>query len=199
MFTSRAEYRLLLGVDTASRRLGPHGRRIGLLDAARAEAEAEMWRRIDRAVERLEGERWVPDEPTRARMKILEIPLEHPASTAELLRRPGIDPLSLVQLSPTLAGLATEERRIASETIRYAGYVQRQRREAARVARNGARRIPDDFAYRGLSGLSNELVEKLETVRPGSIGHASRIDGMTPAALSLLAAHLERRPEPLAR
>ena len=198
MFTSRAEYRLLLGVDTASRRLGPHGQRIGLLQPGRAEAEAGRWRRIDGAVERMGHERWVPDEPTRTRLAALGVALEHPATTAELLRRPEIDAAKLLSLSPTLEGLDREERRIAGETIKYAGYVERQRREAQRVARSGARRIPEGFVYEGLPGLSNELVEKLARVRPSSIGQASRIDGMTPAALALLAAHLERQPERLA-
>ena len=71
--------------------------------------------------------------------------------------------------------------------------MERQRKEAARMARAGARRIPCEFVYEGLSGLSNELVEKLERVRPDTLGRAARIDGMTPAALSLLAVHLERR------
>ena len=79
------------------------------------------------------------------------------------------------------------------ETVRYAGYLARQEREAERVARAGAHPIPEAFVYRGLPGLSHELVEKLERVRPDTLGRASRIDGMTPAALALLAGHLERR------
>jgi tRNA uridine 5-carboxymethylaminomethyl modification enzyme len=80
---------------------------------------------------------------------------------------------------------------VVSETLKYSGYVDRQRREAKRVFQAGLRSIPDGFVYRGRAGLSNELVEKLETVRPETLGRAARIDGMTPAALALLAAHLE--------
>jgi tRNA uridine 5-carboxymethylaminomethyl modification enzyme len=194
MFTSRAEYRLLLGVDTASKRLAGHGERVGLLDTDRAASARERWTLIASAIERAEGERWLPDAGTRERFSSHGIRLDAPSSTADLLRRPEIDADALLGLSPLLASLAAEDRRVVAEQIKYAGYVERQRREAARVARAGSRRIPADFGYEGLAGLSNELVEKLERVRPESLGRASRIDGMTPAALSLLAAHLERAP-----
>jgi tRNA uridine 5-carboxymethylaminomethyl modification enzyme len=183
MFTSRAEYRLLLGIDSASRRLAPHGLRAGLVPAERAAAVEERWKRVEDVVVRLEKERPGPGGP----------------SSAELLRRPEVGVEQLVGASACLQELDGDERRIAAETIKYAGYVDRQRREAERVFRAGARSIPDAFSYRGLSGLSNELVEKLEAVRPESLGRASRIDGMTPAALSLLAAHLEQRQAKRAR
>jgi tRNA uridine 5-carboxymethylaminomethyl modification enzyme len=192
MFTSRAEYRLLLGVDTASRRLTSHGRRVGLLEAARASQSAERWARIDDAVRRLESERWLPDPATRSRVVGRGLMLEAPASTADLLRRPEVTAETLRTLSPVLDGLGGEDRRVVVETIKYSGYVDRQRREAERVARAGARAIPDGLRFRELSGLSNELVEKLEAVRPETLGRASRIDGMTPAALALLVAHLAR-------
>ena len=193
MFTSRAEYRLLLGVDTASRRLSAIGRRVGVLDAVRAEASAERWRRIDSAVTAAEKERWRPDEKTRAELAARGIFVDATVSTADLLRRPGVEVEAIVDFSGVLDGLDARDRRVVAETIKYAGYIERQRREAHRLAKAGARRIPDDFAYRGLSGLSMELAEKLDRVRPESLGRASRIDGMTPAALALLAAHLERQ------
>jgi tRNA uridine 5-carboxymethylaminomethyl modification enzyme len=178
MFTSRAEYRLLLGIDSASRRLAPLGRRAGLVSDSRAADVESRWERIDDAVRRLEHERSHASG----------------ASSAELLRRPEVDVERITGESAILQGLGRDERRIVAETIKYAGYVNRQQREAERMARAGARTIPEDFSYRGLSGLSNELVEKLEAARPESLGHASRVDGMTPAALALLAAHLEQRP-----
>jgi len=195
LFTSRAEYRLLLSVDTASRRLAPHGRAVGLLDAGRADEARLRWQRIDEAVERAERERFLPDADTRVALAARGVVLDLPASTADLLRRPEIEAADLAGLSPELDALSPRDRRIVAETIKYAGYVERQRREAARVARAGARRIPDGLDYRTLSGLSHELVEKLEAARPDTLGRASRIDGMTPAALALLAAHVERRPE----
>jgi len=194
MFTSRAEHRLLLGIDTASRRLSCHGRRIGLLSPDHARRVETRWARLDRAGRDLAGERWFPDDATRTRLAELGVRLEHPSSTADLLRRPEVGPDALVEVSPSLAALGEEDRRVVVESIKYAGYVERQRRDAERLERNGARPIPPAFGYRGLAGLSNELVEKLERVRPETLGRAARIDGMTPAALSLLAAHLERRP-----
>ena len=141
----------------------------------------------------------MPDAETRARLERHGIALEAPASTADLLRRPETDADALAAISGPLGRVDGRDRRVVAETIRYSGYVDRQRREAERVARAGSRRIPAGFAYRGLAGLSNELVEKLERVRPGNLGRASRIDGMTPAALALLAAHLERDPRPRPR
>ncbi len=195
MFTSRAEHRLLLGVDTASKRLLPHAERIGLLEPARVEATAARWRRIEGVLEALERERWAPDAEIRSKFRARGIELEVPASTADLLRRPELDAEVVARISPFLAALDGADRKIVAETIKYSGYVDRQRREADRIARVGARRIPYDFVYHGLAGLSNELVEKLETVRPENLGRASRIDGMTPAALALLAVHLERIPQ----
>jgi len=194
MFTSRAEYRLLLGVDTASRRLSVHGRGVGLLPEDRAAEETRRWERIDGAIEALHGERWLPDLPTRTRLEELGIRFERPASTADLLRRPDVDAERLLGLSRVIDGLDRRDRRIAAETIKYSGYVERQQREARRMARAGARRIPAGFVYRGLAGLSNELAQKLEAIRPENLGRASRIDGMTPAALALLAAHIEAPP-----
>jgi len=199
MFTSRAEYRLLLGVDTGSKRLSGIGRRVGLLDAARAEAASARWRLIEATVDAVEKERWVPDGPTRAALEGCGIRLEGPATTADLLRRPEIDADRIGDLSPALAELGGRDRRVVAETIKYAGYVERQRREAERIEKAGQRRIPKGFVYAGLSGLSRELAGKLERVRPESLGRAARIDGMTPAALALLAAHLERRPSNSAR
>ncbi len=192
MFTSRAEYRLLLGVDTASRRLSPHGLRIGLLDPARAHAASARWRGLDDVLRRLEEERFVPDGVTRGALAVRGILLDAPMRTADLLRRPEMDPDRLAGLSPALDGLDRRDRKLLAETLKYSGYVERQRRTAERVARAGERRIPVGFAYRGLAGLSRELTEKLEAARPETLGRASRIDGMTPAALALLAVHLER-------
>ena len=177
MFTSRAEYRLLLGIDTASRRLGHHGHRLGWLDNATAETNRTRWQAIDETIAALEGEK-LPKE----------LRMDQVSSTADLLRRR----LDVGESSDGLRKLGARDRRVVSESIRYAGYIKRQQREADRLQKAGRRRIPSSFCYGTLSGLSNELVEKLGQVRPETIGRASRIDGMTPAALSLLAAHLER-------
>ncbi len=154
---------------------------------------------MDGVIARLEEERWVPDAETRDRLTTAEVDLQRPATSAELLRRPETDASALLSMSRCVSDLDDVDRRIVAETIMYAGYVERQQREAQRIRNAGARRIPDDFVYQGLPGLSHELVEKLEKVRPERLGRAARIDGMTPAALALLAAHLESRPERRAR
>ena len=187
MFTSRAEYRLLLGVDSATRRLSPKGEAIGLLDAARAAREAARWQAVAGAIEMAERER-LPREVHRDWG-------EASRTTSEWLRRHDLDPAPVAAASPALSVLSARDRKIAIEEIQVRGYVERQRREAARVARAGKRRIPEDFRFAELAGLSLELQEKLERVRPETLGHASRIDGMTPAAIALLAAHLERQRE----
>jgi tRNA uridine 5-carboxymethylaminomethyl modification enzyme len=192
MFTSRAEYRLLLGVDTATRRLMPHARALGLVDASRAEAVAARWRAHDAALERVHDERWLPSDPASNNLAFAGIVLDAPARTDDLLQRAGVDVARLAAISPALSELAPTDRRVLVETIRYAGYVERQSREAERMSRAGSVSIPEGFRYLGLAGLSTELAEKLETVRPATIGQATRIDGMTPAALSLLAAHVAR-------
>ena len=174
VFTSRAEYRLLLGVDTATRRLSPHGERIGLLDKDRASTAAARWRGIDRAIAALARERI------------------DGAVTADLLKRPELNGDLLAPLSAILEKLDPQDRRVVSETIKYSGYVDRQSREAERVARAGARKIPDRFTYRHIPGLSNELVEKLGRALPDTLGQASRVDGMTPAALAILTVWLEK-------
>ncbi|HEX4934316.1 MAG TPA: hypothetical protein VFV33_14095, partial [Gemmatimonadaceae bacterium] len=113
-------------------------------------------------------------------------------TTADLLRRPEGDVGAVCAGSPSLARLSSRDREAVADRIRYAGYVERQRREAERVRRSGSRRIPEGMRFRGLPGLSHEIVEKLERIRPETIGRAGRIDGMTPPALALLAAYVER-------
>ena len=183
LFTSRAEYRLLLGVDTASRRLGAHGTRVGLLEASRAEASVARWTTIDEATRGISLEALPKASAVREGGKI--------GTVAELVRRPETDVESVVPYSRALQALSPRDRRIVGENVKFAGYVERQRRVAERVRRSGAIRIPETLAYRGLSGLSRELAEKLDAVRPDTLGRAARIDGMTHAALALLAVHIE--------
>ena len=187
LFTSRAEYRLLLGVDTASRRLGAHGIRIGLLDPSRAAASALRWIAIEDAARSIALEALPRGFAARERGNLCTV--------AELLRRPETDVEAVVPLSRALAALSLRDRRIVAEVVKFEGYVERQRRVAERVRRSGAIRIPETLAFRRLSGLSRELAEKLEIVRPDTLGRAARIDGMTPAALALLAVHIERAQE----
>ncbi len=190
LFTSRAEYRLLLGVDTASRRLGAHGTRIGLLEASRAAVSAARWTTIEEATKGLALELLPRDAAVRERGKI--------GTVAELVRRPETDVETAVPFSRALGALSPRDRRIVAEIVKFEGYVERQRRLAERVRRSGAIRIPETLKFYQLSGLSRELAEKLEAVRPETLGRAARIDGMTPAALALLAVHIENTREELA-
>jgi len=190
LFTSRAEYRLLLGVDTASRRLSAHGTRVGLLEASRAAASAARWTTIDEATKGIALEALPRDSAVRENGKL--------GTVAELVRRPETDVEAVVPYSLALGALSPRDRRIVAEIVKFEGYVERQRRVAERVRRSGAIRIPETMAFRGLSGLSRELAEKLDAVRPETLGRAARIDGMTPAALALLAVHIENTREELA-
>jgi tRNA uridine 5-carboxymethylaminomethyl modification enzyme len=192
LFTSRAEYRLLLGVDTASQRLTAHGARIGLLEASRAVRAAERWREIDGAARELARQQLSRDPHARARLQAAGIPIGDAVTAADVVRRPDVDVECLVSINPALGALTARDRRIVGESIRFEGYVDRQRREAERVRKSGAVRIPASLEYRGLQGLSRELVEKLESVRPETLGRAARIDGMTPPALALLAIQVEK-------
>jgi tRNA uridine 5-carboxymethylaminomethyl modification enzyme len=187
LFTSRAEYRLLLGVDTASRRLSDHGGRVGLLENSRAAASAARWKAID------EAKSSIASEPLGRGIAMRE--RGHAGNVADLLRRPETDVESVVALSGTLAALSPRDRRIVAETVKFEGYVERQRRLAERVRRSGAIRIPETLTFGKLPGLSRELSEKLETIRPEPLSRAARIDGMTPAALALLAVHIEKARE----
>jgi tRNA uridine 5-carboxymethylaminomethyl modification enzyme len=182
LFTSRAEYRLLLGVETASRRLSRHGARIGLLDTTRADRSDARWDAIDDAVRQIAIETLPRDAEARALSA---------ATVAEYVRRPESDVEDVVRFSPTLRALPPRDRNIAADIIKFEGYVARQRRTADKIKRSGAVGIPEAIAYQSLAGLSRELAEKLEQVRPETLERAARIDGMTPAAMALLAVHIE--------
>ena len=196
MFTSRVEYRLLLREDNADLRLTPVGRELGLVDAARWTRLCEKRRRVETEQARLRGARIVPGDRVSRHLRARGMELSQPCTAEEFLRRPGAD----YALALELAGLAAPEAEVASDReaieqieiqARYAGYAERQHREIRRVRRWENYRIPDEFDYQGLGGLSHELREKLLLFRPTTVGQASRIEGMTPAAMSLLMVYLE--------
>jgi tRNA uridine 5-carboxymethylaminomethyl modification enzyme len=193
MFTSRAEHRLLLREDNADQRLTPAGRTLGLVDElrwARFEAKQEA---IAREAERFAA---VLVRPGSAEAETIAAhgtqSLGREYRLAELLRRPELDYAILVQacgLEPAASEVA-EQLEIAAK---YAGYIERQHEEIERLRRHEDTVLERDFDYASVTGLSNEVRQKLDAVRPGTLAQAARIPGVTPAAISLLLIHLRKR------
>ncbi|MCY3620998.1 MAG: tRNA uridine-5-carboxymethylaminomethyl(34) synthesis enzyme MnmG [Gammaproteobacteria bacterium] len=194
MFTSRAEYRLRLRQDNADQRLTEQGRALGLVDNARWSAYAAKKRGLDRGREVLAGVVAVPGNDLAAAIaEAAGESIEKPVSLFEILKRPGIDVAALVGVLEA-HGIAVDEPVVSQLEIdaKYQGYLQRQDEEIARVRANEAVVLRPDFDYRGISGLSNELKDKLAARRPATIAQAARVPGVTPAALSLLLVHAKR-------
>ena len=194
MFTSRAEYRLLLREDNADIRLTELGRKVGLVDDAR-------WQRFNEKMENIELERqrlrstWIQKDHQNIDQinALLKSPMSKEASLEDLIRRPEVkydDLMKIEGLGPAAADKQASEQ-IEIQT-KYAGYIDRQLDEIAKKKRNEDTLIPIDFDYKQISGLSNEVVAKLTDARPETIGKASRISGITPAAISLLLVYLKK-------
>jgi len=197
MFTSRAEYRLILREDNADLRLTPTARNLGLLGDERWRAFEVKRSRLDAETERLSSIIIRPnDVPAGSKIN----PLGRETTARDLIRRPDIgyeDVTALKRVGPGLLdGLSEEGREQLARQLeiqaRYAGYIMRQSKEIERQDRHVATLLPSDMDYSSVSGLSNEVREKLESVRPENVGQASRIPGVTPAAISLLLIYLKR-------
>jgi len=190
MFTSRAEYRLLLRHDNADTRLTEKGKQIGLVPAEVYEAFLEKQRNIKNEIDRL--------KKTRIKGGVLKetILLNNEESVdqtlEQLLRRPEQDYGMIESLSGSETTLSEEIKKRVEIEVKYDGYIQRQVKEVDRFKKMEDRKIPKGFDYNGVIGLSKEAREKLETICPVSIGQASRISGITPAAISLILVALKR-------
>jgi tRNA uridine 5-carboxymethylaminomethyl modification enzyme len=193
MFTSRAEYRLLLREDNADLRLTEKGRELGLVDDIRWAAFCEKREAIERESTRL-SQTWVHPKVENIDQvnETLGQPLTREYSLLELLRRPNLSYQQVVNL----AGAVAVDPQVAEQVeiqVKYAGYIDRQQEEINRLRRYEATELPDSFDYHGVEGLSNEMKQKLSEARPVSLARASRIPGVTPAALSLLLVYLKKQ------
>ena len=198
MFTSRAEYRLLLREDNADMRLTEDGRRIGLVDDVRWEAFSRKQEAVAREQERLKTT-WVRPASLSKEdaIRVLGKQIEHEYSLFELLRRPEVSYEDLLTL-PVADGLLSTDldadvKQQLEIAAKYQGYIDRQQDEIARQQGNENTPLPDDMDYSDVHGLSIEVQQKLAQHRPQTIGQASRVSGVTPVAVSLLLVYLKRK------
>ncbi|MDP5135855.1 tRNA uridine-5-carboxymethylaminomethyl(34) synthesis enzyme MnmG [Rheinheimera baltica] len=195
MFTSRAEYRLMLREDNADSRLTEKGRHFGLVDDERWAAFNEKMEQIALERQRLK-QSWI--HPQHAALTavnaLIKTPLSKEASLEELVRRPEVTYAGIMQITDLGPGLtdpaAAEQVEIQ---IKYEGYIHRQQDEIAKQQRNEQTLLPKQFDYESVRGLSNEVISKLNQTQPQTVGQASRISGITPAAISLLLVYLKKQ------
>jgi tRNA uridine 5-carboxymethylaminomethyl modification enzyme len=194
MFTSRAEYRLSLRQDNADLRLTPTGRELGLVGEQRWRVFSERQAAIAAEQQRLQALRVHPGSPQAVALSgMLEKPLIRDQRAADLLRRPEVDYAALTAiagLGPAVADAGVAEQ--IEIQAKYSGYLERQQAEIQRQQRHQDQPLAVNFDYNTVSGLSNEAREKLQNVRPETIGQAARIPGITPAAVSLLLIHVKK-------
>lgn len=192
MFTSRAEYRLLLREDNADLRLTEKGRELGLVGDKRWHMFCEKRDALEKTTAQL-NTTWVRVGHNVALQGVLETPLQHDCKAMDLLKRPEISYKDLQAVSdldlPELAEAVAEQVEITSK---YAGYIERQQLDIARLQKNENTCLPDTIDYSNVSGLSNEVIQKLNQIKPATLAQAGRISGITPAAMSLLLVHLKK-------
>jgi tRNA uridine 5-carboxymethylaminomethyl modification enzyme len=194
MFTSRAEYRLLLRSDNADLRLRERGYLVGLVGVSEYDRFLAKKVRIAAEVERLEGTRVAPTVAVNRLLGELgSAPLRSVATLADLLRRPEIEYAMLAHLVPSPVDLPPDVTEQVAIQVKYQGYIARQEAQVARFKKVEGKSLARDLDYDVISGLSVEVREKLKAVRPTSLGQASRISGMTPAAVAILDVYQEKR------
>ncbi len=193
MFTSRAEHRLLLREDNADLRLREIGHRVGLIDRLTYQNTQIKQTEIKNETQRLEETVFTPNGEVNARLAALgSAEIKTPTSLAKLLRRPELSFADIQTISPSPVPLSRDTSIEVEIGVKYAGYIRRQEEGVKRLRHLEKALIPNTMDYANVCGLSSEVQEKLVTLRPRSLGQASRIPGVTPAALSLLAVYLKR-------
>ena len=202
MFTSRAEYRLTLREDNADLRLTPKGRVLGLVNDERWSIYNAKREAVEKEQARLKSIMIQAGALTKNDVRILGKELSRNSTAAELLRRPELNYAAVAGISSVgafdAARIKGDEQREQVELqlevqAKYAGYIDRQEREIAQHAKQESLRLPEDIDYEIVAGLSNEARQKLVAARPTTLGQASRLEGMTPSAVSLLLVHLKKR------
>ena len=192
MFTSRAEYRLLLRADNADRRLTPKGLAIGCVGAVRARAYRERARLLEEATALIDTLDASPSELARRGIAVSRNGERR--SAARLLGYPGIDLARLASVWPALGRIDPATAEQIEIECRYAGYLDRQQADIEMFRRDERLALPDALDYAAIGGLSGEATEKLACARPATIGQAARIPGITPAAVTALLRHVRRPP-----
>jgi tRNA uridine 5-carboxymethylaminomethyl modification enzyme len=196
MFTSRAEYRLLLREDNADLRLTEKAFELGLVDDERREMAREKSFKTNDGKKQLHRIRITPKQLNKALSAAGSSPLKEPVPADELLKRPEVDLATLAAHSPETTDLTeelgAEVSRQLEIQLKYQGYINRQLAEVEKFKSLEKKKIPADFNYHSVSGLTNELIQTLDNIRPASLGQASRLPGITPAALSVLMIYLKK-------
>lgn len=192
MFTSRAEYRLLLRQDNADLRLMGKGYSLGLISDEGYNIFLEKKSMIEQEIKRLKSERVKPGVVNPILKRLGGSEVREDITLYYLLKRPEVRYGDIARLSPPPNGLTRDAAGQVEIQIKYEGYIKRQAEAAERFKRIEEKEIPQDFVYKGIPGLSKEIMEKLEEIRPLNLGQAGRIPGVTPAAISLLGIALEK-------
>jgi len=197
MFTSRAEYRLTLRADNADQRLTPAGEKLGLIGGTRARTFRSKMERLDWGRALANRLTLAPNEARNRGISIRQDGVRR--SAVELLALPDVDVDSLIRIWPELNGIAADVREQLEIDAHYSGYLDRQQADIASFRRDEALALPNDFDYATILGLSTECRTKLSRIQPRTLGQAARIEGVTPAALTLVLAHVKSRKGNLRR
>lgn len=186
MFTSRAEYRLLLRQDNADLRLMEKGYKLGLINERQFNAFIKKKTAVEAEMKRIKSTRVKPKIINPVLVRLGGSKIKEDTSLYQLLKRPEVRYDDLAEVSPADNGISGDVISQVEIQTKYKGYIQRQADQAEKFRKIEEKRIPEGFVYKGINGLSREIVEKLEEVRPLNLGQASRIPGVTPAAISIL-------------